>query len=95
MSKRAYKLNILGREMQVVSDAEPRHIEEVEALLIERVADASHAGGSTSTYQALMLTALSLADELIAERRRMRRIREKIRTRSDQLLQRLNNHFAA
>ncbi len=81
-------LTIGGREVSVASDASREHMRIVEALVNERVL-ASGLDEGVPLTTALLLATLNLADELIRERTRHQALKEKIRSRSTVLLERL------
>lgn len=93
--KREYTLNILGRDLTILSEDSPEHIRQIEQLVNERVATMG-AGNGVPMHTALMMTVLNLADELLDERRRHGKLKEKIRSRSTVLLEKLDQlNFAA
>ena len=83
-----YTLNVVGRELKVVCESSPQHMRAVEALLNEQVAACGGASG-VPLPNAIMLAALNLADELVRERERHQALKEKIRSRSNMLLEKL------
>jgi cell division protein ZapA (FtsZ GTPase activity inhibitor) len=85
--KSEYRLSIQGREVTIRSDESSEHVEAIESLLNERV---SALGPGVPLHNAMMLAALSLADELIKERDSHHALKEKIRKRSTDLLARLS-----
>ena len=87
--KRQYTLEIQGRPLVIRSDADEAHVADIEALVNERV---SALGPGVPLHSAMMLAALSLADDLLKERKDRRALQEKIRKRSTDLLQRLDSH---
>ena len=87
-SKRQYTLEIQGRPLVIRSDADAAHMADIEALVNERV---SAVGDGIPIHSAVMLAALSLADDLLKERQDRLDLKEKIRRRSTDLLQRLDS----
>jgi len=85
--KRDFCLDIQGRDVTIRSDESPDHVAAIEALLNERVAAL---GPGVPLHSAMMLAALSLADELLKERNSHSALKEKIRKRSTDLLERLS-----
>ena len=93
--KTEYKLNIHGREMKILSECSQDHIHAIETLVTERIGQLGGGAGAAMS-NAVILAALNLADELVRERDAHRALKEKIRTRSNALLQKLElKSFAA
>lgn len=93
--KTEHKLNILGRELSIVSEHTPERIREIEGLVAERVG-AMGGGGGVPMYTAALLACLNLAEDLIKERQAHGKLKEKIRSRSVVLLEKLDQlNFAA
>lgn len=90
-----YTLDIAGREVTLRSDEDPQRIREVEQLLNQRIAEMG-GGKGVPLHNALLLAALHMADELINEQTRHNALKQKIRSRSASLLEKLDSlKFAA
>lgn len=93
--KNEYTLNIHGRSLTIRSDEDEDNVRAIESLVNERLS--SMGGGSgVPMNNALLLTCLALAQELIGERETHQALKEKIRSRSNVLLEKLDAiNFAA
>ena len=88
--KTEYKLNVLGRSLTILSEDEPDHVTAMETLVNERVARFT-SGTAGPNFSALLLATLHLADELLKEQATRTELKEKIRSKSEKLLQQLDN----
>ena len=90
-----YTLDIAGRSVTLRSDEDSDRIRAVEKLLNDAIKQAG--GGKGAPLQnALLVAALQLADQLIDERTRHRALKQKIRSQSASLLEKLDSmKFAA
>ncbi len=90
-----HNLTILGRKMTILSEEDPERIVQMERLLNERL-QAMGASRGLPLQSALTLAALSLAGDVLDERQHRFKLKEKIRSRSAELLEKLDAlQFAA
>ena len=87
--KTEYSLDVAGQSLRILSEDAPEHIAEVERLLNERIRQLGGGGQNVPLYNAVLLAALNLADDVVKERARRVELREKIRDRSNALLRKL------
>jgi len=93
--KTEHTLNILGRELTIRTEDSPEQIQEIEALLTERLGAVGGVQGGKPMYNTLLLAALNLAGEVIRERQRRDDLKEKIRSRTEALLNKIEVPTAA
>jgi cell division protein ZapA (FtsZ GTPase activity inhibitor) len=93
--KRTIALEIAGTKFRLVSDAEQQHLQELAAMINERVEKLSRAGArSASSGQLLALCALELADELRSAQARQREIEQLTRTAVTHAIARIDRHLS-
>ena len=83
-----YQLKIGATEITIRSDESPEHVASVQALVQQAMLDAGAESGRAH-YTALSFAALSLADQLLKERSAHKALKERIRSRSRDLLRTL------
>jgi cell division protein ZapA (FtsZ GTPase activity inhibitor) len=93
--KTEHNLNILGRELTIRTEDSPDHVKAIEALLTERIDAIGGGGEGKPMYNTLLLAALNLAGEVLRERKRRDELKEKIRSRTEALLNRIELPSAA
>ena len=73
--KRTIALEIAGTKFRLISDADQQHLQELAAMVNERVERLNRAGArSASSGQLLALAALDLADELRSAEARLQEV---------------------
>jgi cell division protein ZapA (FtsZ GTPase activity inhibitor) len=85
--KRSVSVTIAGQRYDLRSDAEAAHVQRLAELVEERFRRAQRTSRQVATHKLAMLTALQLADELLAERARRAALRSEVRRRSRRMLQ--------
>ena len=83
-----YQIKIGASEITIRSDESAEHVEAVQALVQQALVDAGAESGRAH-YTALSFAALSLADKLLKERASHSALKERIRSRSRELLRSL------
>ena len=91
--KSEYTVNIFGREMTISSDECVEHVRAVEDLVNGQLAQTAE-DSDIPLQSALMVASLKLANALVKERGQHAQLKEKIRSRSNALLQKLDAKFA-
>ena len=74
----SYTLNLFGLEISFKTDADNERIMAAQALLEERFGDLRKAGSTISREKLLTFLALSLADDYLVEKTRMKGMEERI-----------------
>ena len=85
--KRSVTVTIAGQRYHLRSDADEAHVRRIAELVEERFRKAQRSTRQVATDKLAMLTALQLADELLAERERRAALRRAVRERSRRMLQ--------
>jgi cell division protein ZapA (FtsZ GTPase activity inhibitor) len=83
-----YQIRVGPTEIVIRSDESPEHIEAVQALVQQSLHEAG-ADSGRGQYMALSFAALSLADKLLKEKASHSALKERIRSRSRDLLRTL------
>jgi cell division protein ZapA (FtsZ GTPase activity inhibitor) len=92
--KRTIALEIAGTKFRLVSDAEQQHLQELAAMINERVEKLNRGGArSASSGQLLALVALELADELRSANLRQQEIERLTRSAVSNAIARLDRHL--
>ena len=73
------KVNIVGEEYTVRSDATPEHTKAVAAYLDREIRKVLGANALIETHKAAILAAMSITDELLRERTTTRVVEDEIR----------------
>ena len=91
--KNTVTLEIAGTRFRLVADAEAQQLQDLAALVNERVAQL-HAGSRTATpAQLLAMAALGLADDLRTTETRLARMQELTRGAVEQAIARIDAHL--
>ncbi|MEN6623466.1 MAG: cell division protein ZapA [Smithella sp.] len=85
--KKNYKINILGQELSVLSDADEEHVLSVIRLVTEKVEEVSGLGSNLKTLDIAILTALNVAEELVKLRGVNKELCDQLESRSEKLIQ--------
>lgn len=85
--KKNYKINILGQELSVLSDADEEHVLSVIRLVTDKVEAVSGAGNNLKTLDVAILTALNVAEELVKLRGVNKELCDQLESRSEKLIQ--------
>lgn len=76
----------MGQRLNVVSDEDESRVREVVGLLNQKLAEVREGTRQVKSDQIALLAALNLAGELVEERSRGDRLRQRVRERSVRLL---------
>jgi cell division protein ZapA (FtsZ GTPase activity inhibitor) len=87
-------LEIAGTKFRLVADADQSHLQELAALVNERVAKLGGAGKSASAAQLLALVSLGLADDLRSCEKKLRDIDQLSRTTISSVIARIDSRLA-
>ncbi len=85
--KKSYKINIMGQELSVLSDADEEHVLSVIRLVTEKVEEVSGAGNNLKSLDVAILTALNVAEELVKLRGVNKELCDQLESRSEKLIQ--------
>jgi cell division protein ZapA (FtsZ GTPase activity inhibitor) len=94
--KRTITLEIAGTRFRLVSDADQDHLQELAAMINERVDKLGRAGArsSASSGQLLALAALDLADELKSARAKLEEVERLTRSAIANAMARIDTHLS-
>jgi cell division protein ZapA (FtsZ GTPase activity inhibitor) len=91
--KRTITLDIAGTKFRLISDAEPQHLEQLAAMINERVDRLSRAARNASSAQVLALAALDLADGLKSAQDKLHEVEQLTRTTIGNAIARIDNRL--
>ena len=86
-------LEIAGTKFRLVADANQAHLEELAAMVNERVAKLGAAGRNASPAQLLALVALGLADDLKSSEKKLREVDQLARTTISSVISRIDSRL--
>ena len=86
-----HQVTLMGKEFRIRTDSGREHIEAVAEYVNEKIGDLNEGRDGNISQGVLLLAALNMADEVFAARARNDSMREKIRTQSRSLLERLGH----
>lgn len=89
--KKRYKLNILGQELSVLSDADEEHVVEVVQLITEKIEEIQKSAGNLKSLDVAILAALNVAEELLKLREDEKNLCSQLQNRSEKLIQLIEN----
>lgn len=89
--KKSYKINILGQELAVSSDADAEHVANVIKLLTEKVEEVSKSANNLKTLDVAILAALNVAEELLELKGVNEELYNQLESRSEKLIQLIEN----
>lgn len=94
--KRTIALEIAGTKFRLISDAEQHHLEELAAMINERMDKLMRGGArsSASSGQLLAMVALELADELRGSQRKLQEIERLTRSTITNAIARIDRRLA-
>jgi cell division protein ZapA (FtsZ GTPase activity inhibitor) len=91
--KRTVTLEIAGTKFRLVTDADESHLEELAAIVNQRVEELGGSGRAPSSAQLLALAALGLADSLKGAEARLHQVDELTRTAITNAIARIDSHI--
>jgi cell division protein ZapA (FtsZ GTPase activity inhibitor) len=92
--KRTIALEIAGTKFRLISDADQQHLQELAAMVNERVEKLSRGARSVSSGQLLALAALDLADELRSAEARLQEVDRVTRAAISTAIARIDRRLA-
>ena len=90
--KRSVAVEVGGKRIVVKSDARQDYVRDLARLVDEKLK--GHNKAKAQSYQAAVLAAMSIADDLIRERTERETFRSKVRTRSRRILEILDREVS-
>ena len=89
--KKSYKIDILGQELSVLSDADDEHVLSVIRLITEKTEEVLKSANNLKTLDVAILTALNVAEELVKLRGVNKELCDQLESRSEELIQLIEN----
>ncbi|MEN6375007.1 MAG: cell division protein ZapA [Smithella sp.] len=89
--KKSYKINILGQELSVLSDADDEHVLNVIQLINEKTEEVLKSANNLKTLDVAILTALNVAEELVKLKRVNKELCDQLESRSEKLIKLIEN----
>jgi len=89
--KKSYKINILGQELSVLSDADDEHVLSVIRLITEKTEEVLKSANNLKALDVAVLTALNVAEELMKLRGVNKELCDQLESRSEKLIQLIEN----
>jgi cell division protein ZapA len=89
--KKSYKINILGQELSVLSDADDEHVLSVVRLITEKTEEVLKSANNLKTLDVAILTALNIAEELVKLKGVNKELCDQLESRSEKLIQLIEN----
>ena len=86
-------LEVGGTTVKVRTDSTPANIKQIRELLESKFDGLAEKARGISTHQLSVLVALNLAEELIAEREKLRSLKRRVVESSDRLIERVESHL--
>jgi cell division protein ZapA (FtsZ GTPase activity inhibitor) len=93
--KRAILIKVAGRQYTIKSDASDGYVQELADLVDQRIQAVQASAKSASPQAVAVLTALQFADELLHERQRRTRLRQRVREKTHHLKALLDREASA
>jgi len=89
--KKSYKINILGQDLSVLSDADDDHVLSVIQLITEKTEEVSKSANNLKPLDVAILTALNIAEELVKLKGVNKELCDQLESRSEELIQLIEN----
>jgi cell division protein ZapA len=89
--KKSYKIDILGQELSVLSDADDEHVLSVIQLITEKIEEVLRSANNLKSLDVAILTALNVAEELVKLRGVNKELCDQLESRSEKLIQLIEN----
>jgi cell division protein ZapA (FtsZ GTPase activity inhibitor) len=83
------QVSIGGRRYTISTDQDSTHVQELADIVNDKLAESGMGSGVTGVNEA-MLIALAIANDLLSEREQHVGLKDRIRSQSKQLLERMN-----
>lgn len=89
--KKSYKINILGQELSVLSDADDEQVLSVIGLVTEKIEEVLKTANNLKALDVAILTALNVAEELVKLRGVNKELCDQLESSSEKLIQLIEN----
>ncbi|MEN6332199.1 MAG: cell division protein ZapA [Smithella sp.] len=89
--KKSYKINILGQELSVLSDADDEHVLSVIQLITDKTEEVLKSANNLKALDVAILTALNIAEELVKLKGVNKELCDQLESRSEELIQLIEN----
>ena len=89
--KKSHKINILGQELSVLSDADDEHVASVIRVVNEKMEEIKKSANNFKTLDIAILAALNVAEELVKLRGVNKELCDQLESRSEKLIQLIEN----
>lgn len=89
--KKSYKINILGQELSVLSDADDEQVLSVIRLVTEKIEEVLKTANNLKALDVAILTALNVAEELVKLRGVNKELCDQLESSSEKLIQLIEN----
>lgn len=89
--KKNYKINILGQELAVLSDADDDHVSSVIRIITEKTEEVLKSANNLKALDVAILTALNIAEELVKLQGVNKELCDQLESKSEELIQLIEN----
>ena len=89
--KKSYKIDILGQELSVLSDADDEDVLSVIRLIAEKIEEVRKSANNLKALDVAILTALNVAEELVKLKGVNKELCNQLESRSEKLIQLIEN----
>jgi cell division protein ZapA (FtsZ GTPase activity inhibitor) len=89
--KKSYKINILGQELSVLSDADDEHVAGVIRIVTEKMEEVSKSANNLKALDVAILAALNVTEELLKLRGINEELCDQLENGSEKLIQLIEN----
>lgn len=89
--KKSYKINILGQDLSVLSDADDEHVAGVIRLITEKMDTVAKSANNLKALDIAILAALNVTEELLKLRGVNKELCDQLESRSEKLIQLIEN----
>jgi len=85
--KKSYKINILGQDLSVLSDAEDEQVANVVQFVNNKIEEVMQSKDGLKTLNVAILAALNISEELLKLKGMNKELCENMETRAEKLIQ--------
>ena len=85
--KKSYKINILGQDLSVLSDAEDEQVANVVQFVNNKIEEVMQSKDGLKTLNVAILAALNISEELLKLKGTNKELCENMETRAEKLIQ--------
>jgi cell division protein ZapA (FtsZ GTPase activity inhibitor) len=89
--KKSHKINILGQELSVLSDADDEHVANVIQLVTEKMGEVLKSANNLKALDVAILAALNVTEDLLKLRGVNKELCDQLESRSEKLIQLIEN----